>query len=417
MNKNTHLIKAILPTKPFIEEIILPYGIKEVDVKFATYGRTNHCNLEVNIYCNQTELIHTETINTIDLNDMAYYKLQLNDYVREIQANYLIKINSYDASNDNCVGVVMNLAITDIDIFNLIKFKKNKYIPDIVMKTLPVYESNQNQSPVNFRKIEVDDQKIYFDAEYALNVTKTYLKRLPKGKESLPGKSVLELGPGINFGVALSIKALGAKSVTVSDRFLSPLQESYHPRLYSKLAELILEYDPQADASVFERYVHGRSHEIVHSTCLPLEQIDSDNHKYDITLSNAVFEHLFDPNNAIVSLYNITNKGGVGIHQVDFRDHRDFDSPLEFLLLDEISFVRMFDDCHGECGSRIRPNQMLSTFKQSGFKKVKFVANMIASEEYMTSFMQKLNAQTWNLYSRFKKEDLKNISGFFSISK
>ena len=103
MIKSIYIVEPITPDKPFIKDIKQFFGLKSVEIKFATYGRINHCNLEVSIYCNETELIHTETINAAYLNDMTYHKLLLNDYIRESAVKYFIEIHSSDASSNNCV--------------------------------------------------------------------------------------------------------------------------------------------------------------------------------------------------------------------------------------------------------------------------------------------------------------------------
>lgn len=87
----------------------------------------------------------------------------------------------------------------------------------------------------------------------------------------------------------------------------------------------------------------------------------------DITLSNAVFEHLFDVPAAYRQLARLMSPGAYGIHQIDHRDHRDFTRPWEFLLLSESEFRQMFQDRHGECGNRTPLDTMVSIFKTSGF--------------------------------------------------
>jgi ubiquinone/menaquinone biosynthesis C-methylase UbiE len=53
----------------------------------------------------------------------------------------------------------------------------------------------------------------------------------------------------------------------------------------------------------------------------------------DIHYSNATFEHLADIPASIAQLGRITKPGGVGFHQIDFRDHRNFDRPLDYLTI------------------------------------------------------------------------------------
>ena len=55
---------------------------------------------------------------------------------------------------------------------------------------------------------------------------------------------------------------------------------------------------------------------------------------FDALVSNAVLERIKNANKAFTELFRVTSSGGVGLHQVDYRDHRDFARPLEHLLLD-----------------------------------------------------------------------------------
>src|SRR5262249_15149881 len=66
-------------------------------------------------------------------------------------------------------------------------------------------------------------------------------------------------------------------------------------------------------------------------------------HNFDITCSQAVLEHVGNPELALDNLYLATRPGGMGVHVIDLRDHRDFAAPLEFLLLDEHGFETALD--------------------------------------------------------------------------
>jgi SAM-dependent methyltransferase len=126
------------------------------------------------------------------------------------------------------------------------------------------------------------------------------------------GGNVLELGPGGNVGVALLFLAAGAKSATCID--VLPWSQTDLP-LYRQLVD-----DP---APYFER-IDYRVPEAIETTRLPDES-------FDIVHSHACLEHVWDPVVAVRQIARLLRPGGVTSHQIDLRDHRDFDRPLDFL--------------------------------------------------------------------------------------
>ena len=95
---------------------------------------------------------------------------------------------------------------------------------------------------------------------------------------------------------------------------------------------------------------------------------------------------------ALRSLAGISARESVGLHQVDFRDHRDFSRPLEYLLLDEFSFHELLQGCHAECGNRVRPDAMEAMFREAGFRSSVFHPNMWAEQAYLSEFLPRLRA-------------------------
>jgi len=150
----------------------------------------------------------------------------------------------------------------------------------------------------------------------------------------------------------------------------------------------------------------------------PLEELSSlfPNH-FDITLSNAVFEHLYHPQGAFESLYDAMASGAIGSHQVDFRDHRNFDMPLEFLMYDELSFHALMHDACCEFGNRVRPFQMKAMFEYAGFKVARQDDNMFASDGYLAEFIPRLKANKCSSFGFMDAALLMPISSNFIITK
>jgi hypothetical protein len=71
----------------------------------------------------------------------------------------------------------------------------------------------------------------------------------------------------------------------------------------------------------------------------PIERLGLlDGQQFDLIVSNAVLEHVFDFASACRMLAMLTRIGGVNSHQIDFRDHLNFERPLEFLLRSDTRF-------------------------------------------------------------------------------
>ena len=273
--------------------------------------------------------------------------------------------------------------------------------------------------PGNYQTTSHRLDRITDDAAYAITCARSYVAGIPSGREGLRGKTVLEIGPGPSFATALILKAWGASTVVVSDKYLVRFNPQYHGALYREIAKRLLTEDSTIDVTALESCSQaGHIQEHIRFCELPLEEMNREFKEFfDITLSNAVLEHLYSPNQAIAGLHAIMANGGLGLHQVDFRDHRSFERPLEYLLLDEMSFAQLFCSGHGECGNRIRPFQMEWMFQQAGFKDVAFQGNMDVSPEYLADFLERLKASPLSLFAGIDPNALIPIGGRFVVRK
>jgi hypothetical protein len=277
---------------------------------------------------------------------------------------------------------------------------------------------DQHHGPVNFSLTDVDPEEAEAGAHYALGVVNHYLSCLPGGLAALKGSRVLELGPGTNFATSLILLSLGANSVTVADRFLSAWREGHHAPIYRHVIRLMVERFPEADSTPFMACLEAHDHpgQVLQQLPLGVEQIRAqDCGRFDLVVSNAVLEHVRRPATAASVLLDLTRPGGMGFHQVDFRDHRDMSRPLEFLLPDEGTFQDLFEECFGECGNRMRPHQWFHLFKEAGFSQGDFQSNIIAQAVYLDEFVPRLRAAGASPYQDVGLARLSTISGYFLL--
>ena len=198
---------------------------------------------------------------------------------------------------------------------------------------------------------------------------------------------------------------------------LGALGRNYHPKFYSALRKTLAEHDPAADLAPLDRLIEENAYaddgiRRIERSAEDLRGIPDSS--IDIVVSNAVLEHLFDLPAACRELGRVSKPLAWGFHQVDFRDHRDFQRPLEFLLLGDRQFRRIFAERHGECGSQWRPSEAAEFFEKAGFEVMRFEGNMFADENYLGEFELRLRKSA-SRYRDMPLAELRTLGGLFRL--
>jgi len=102
--------------------------------------------------------------------------------------------------------------------------------------------------------------------------------------------------------------------------------------------------------------------------------------------------------------------GGVGLHQIDFRDHRDSSRPLDFLVYEDQEWKRINADmvCYT---NRFRKHDFEETFERAGMKVELVEVNLRRPLE---------PGIRDRIHPRFRDrptEDLEVLSAFFVVKK
>lgn len=247
--------------------------------------------------------------------------------------------------------------------------------------------------PVNYRKPDAGAEAVARDAAYALQIADFYAAALPGGAAALRGARVLELGPGQSLGSAALLACTGAR-VTVADRYLAAWDADYHPAVFRALLKQVQAGRPDLSPAPLRALLDAGDFAPDVLACLHVgtERLDGvPDGAFDVVLSNAVFEHVEDVPAALANLARVTAPGGVHVHQVDFRDHRDFGRPLEFLTLDGPAFAAEFRERRGECGNRWRHGALADAFRVAGFDVLDVRANMHAEPDYLDDLRPRLH--------------------------
>jgi SAM-dependent methyltransferase len=177
-----------------------------------------------------------------------------------------------------------------------------------------------------------------------------YLRYSGWNQASVPGTRIIELGPGYTIGVPLMFAADGADFVVGLDKFV-PLQDGRDfGVLYSRMRDTLSEKQKAS----FDRAIRLEPKVTLnsHATYIDHKEL-SDCVKqlgpgsYDMIVSNAVIEEIYDPAPVFKAQDELLRPGGVMVHKIDLRDYGMFSrygfNPLEFLTVPDWIYRRMVE--------------------------------------------------------------------------
>jgi SAM-dependent methyltransferase len=273
--------------------------------------------------------------------------------------------------------------------------------------------------PVNLQHRDASPQKIQGDVEYAGSIGRGYLSWLRENDFPIHDRTVLEIGPGINFGSTLVLACFGAR-VMVADRFLASWDREYHGRFYVGLRNWIEQYLEGANLLPLQRLIQKASYkrDVIRCYESPLEELRGiPDTSVDYIFSNATLEHLLQPERAFQQLARVSKAGGLGWHQIDFRDHHDFSRPLEFLLVEESKFGQERLQNHCERGNQMRASEYQDAFIKNRFEIVSFSPNIFAPDAYLDEFVPRLRESSTSQYRSLARQELAVVSGRFVVKR
>jgi SAM-dependent methyltransferase len=164
-----------------------------------------------------------------------------------------------------------------------------------------------------------------------------------------------EVGPGDNAGVALLLRAGGCDQVDLVDRFRSRRSPDQQQRIYRELAARhgIQHIGPD---DYDDEHLPGISWNLGFSAeAYFARRADERGAAYDLIVSRATLEHLYDPLGALRSMTLCLQPGGRMVHKIDFRDHGMF-TPAH----PELTFLRFPAPLYQRMTRRSgRPNRVL----------------------------------------------------------
>jgi hypothetical protein len=193
----------------------------------------------------------------------------------------------------------------------------------------------------------VTDSLAYIDRQF-----NDYLNYAGLRESDLLNKNILELGPGDNLGVALRFIAAGAKCAICLDRFYSKRDPQHEQQIYAALRDNLSDEQRQrldlalslGETAQFEtsrvRSIYGQT--------LEEYATSAGDTKFDLIISCAVLEEIYNPDSTLTAMDVLLNPGGLLIHKIDLSDYGMFRNqgmhPLTFLTIPERIYRRMASD-------------------------------------------------------------------------
>lgn len=199
------------------------------------------------------------------------------------------------------------------------------------------------------------DLDLAVSLDYVDEVFADYQNYASLDDRALAGKTVLELGPGDSFGVAMRFVAAGCARVITADRFI-PFRDAAQQRaIYEGLLSRMTPEQRERVAGVVNpdhgAPVPGGKIDVREGLAIERAPQEIGEASVDVIVSRAVLEHVFDLETAFDAMDRILKPGGMMAHKVDLRDHGLFagggQDALTFLTVADHTYDWMGEESAG----------------------------------------------------------------------
>ncbi len=231
----------------------------------------------------------------------------------------------------------------------------------------------ENPMGATHRGIALEDSLDYIDS-----VFEDYSRYAGLSGDEIEGKTILELGPGDSFGVALRFIAAGAEKVITADRFI-PIRDSGQQRAIYEgvLSRMSSDERARVDGVLTASGIDLEAVGIDVRAGVGIEEAPAQigESSVDVIISRAVLEHVFDLDTAFAAMHRLLKPGGRMAHKVDLRDHGLFTDGGQ----DALEFLTVSDRVYGWMGEQSAglPNRRLQGYYE----------RVLADRGYETAFL------------------------------
>lgn len=222
--------------------------------------------------------------------------------------------------------------------FTLLRSSKNVTITYLIISNF--INKVKPRKSVSFRGSSFKGVSLTESINYINRVFNNYLYYGSLAYEGIAGKTILEIGPGANVGVALKFVASGAEKVICVDKLQVKEDSVYLSALYQALINQMSYAERKNISGAIdtrgERAILNRNKiEAIYGTAIENELFKKE--QFDIILSRVVLEYIYDVDRAFNNMDFWLRPGGILLHKIDLRYPEIFPhaNPLTFLTISE----------------------------------------------------------------------------------
>jgi hypothetical protein len=209
---------------------------------------------------------------------------------------------------------------------------------------LALGEMNSSARPADARK-PVAESIDYIDRVYRDYVFYGHLSQ-----EHIEGRSILEIGPADDFGVALEFLTAGAARVVTLDKFTTNRDTEHAGAVYRSLRERlsgagVRHFDSAVDLGNGEVRFNPERLQSIEGVATEDSHRVLAAHSFSLIVSRAVLSEIHQIDRAFTAMDRLLEPGGRMLHKIDLTDYGMFSNhgrhPLEFLTIPETLYTAM----------------------------------------------------------------------------
>ena len=208
------------------------------------------------------------------------------------------------------------------------------------------------------------------------------LTLLKRNNIFIKNKTILEIGPGNSYIIAYNFLILGAKKVILVDKFPRTIKTKRQKEYFEREIEYVSKKYGQTPLFVTNGEINGEYIEFINKN---LTETNIKN--VDLIFTNSVLEHIKPIKENIWFMSKILNKNGYMLHNIDLRDHYNFNKPFFLYKYSDRVWTNFLTKEGISYTNRLRYDDFVQLFKNRGFKiiwekkqKEKLVDTKLCSE-------------------------------------
>ena len=210
---------------------------------------------------------------------------------------------------------------------------------------------------------------------------------------SIKNKTILEIGPGNSYMIAYNFLMHGAKKVILVDKFPRTVKTKRQREYFEREIEYISKKYGQKPFFVNNGKIDREYIEFINKY---LTLTETNIKKVDLIFTNSVLEHIKPIEENISFMSKILNNNGYMLHNIDLRDHYNFNKPFLFYKYSDRVWNNLLTKEGISYTNRLRYDDFVQLFKNMGLKTI-------------YEKKQKENIADTKLCSEFKDKNKKDL--------